>query len=229
MTDFFDTPNDTPKKPAPKAPYSSFKKPYSDNSSFKKPYGDKGNFSGSKKAIREIIIREIYYPFFVFSIEPLPPAIVEKAKVVAALLEETKFTLRTDTVGELAKIFESVLTRKEDYLPWNDFNDKKSKFAFNTESSKILAKLYSPKFDEMKKAVQAFQARNARGILGQNVKSPIHLAIVWSADGAQHIKERTVKSSFIAHPLAIASALRIPIFNLERDDCIDRLNQFLAL
>ncbi len=202
------------------------KEPYT---SFKKPYENKGGFSGGKKAIREIIIREIYYPFFVFSIEPLPEAIKEKALTAAKLLEEAKFTLRTDTVGELAKLFETVITRKEEYLAWNDFNDKKSKFSFNTESSKILAKLYSPKFDEMKKAVQAFQARNARSVLGQNVKSPIHLAIVWSADGAQHIKERTAKSAFISHPLALASALRVPIFNLEQEDCIDRLKQYLAL
>lgn len=228
MTDYFDTIKDTPKAEVTKAPYTSFKKPYSENSAFKKPYGDKGNFNGSKKAIREIIIREIYYPFFVFSIEPLPPAIIEKAKEAATLLEAAHFTLRTDTVGELAKVFEPIMTRKEDYLPWNEFNDKKSKFAFNTESSKILAKLYSPKFDEMKKPVQAFQARNARSVLGQNVKSPIHLAIVWSPDGAQHIKERTAKSAFIAHPLALASALRIPIFNLERQDCIERLKEFLA-
>lgn len=218
MTDFFDTPTPALKTDSSKTPYPSFKK----------PYGDKSNFSGGKRPPKEIIIREIYYPFFVFSTEPLPEAIKEKAKQAALLLEEAKFTLRTDTVGELAKLFESILTRKEEYLPWNEFNDKKSKFAFNTESSKILAKLYSPKFDEMKKAVQAFQARNARSILGQNVKSPIHLAIVWSADGAQHIKERTAKSSFIAHPLALASALRIPIFNLEREDCIERLKQFLV-
>lgn len=229
MSDYYNAPKDTASTEGSKPPYTSFKKPYSGNTSFKKPYENKGGFSGGKKAIREIIIKEIYYPFFVFSIEPVPEEIKEKACTVAKLLEEAKFTLRTDTVGELAKLFETVITRKEEYLPWNDFNDKKSKFSFNTESSKILAKLYSPKFDDMKKAVQAFQARNVRSILGQNVKSPIHLAIVWSADGAQHIKERTVKSAFIAHPLALASALRIPVFNLEREDCVDRLKQFLAL
>lgn len=180
-----------------------------------------------KKPIREIVIHEIYYPFYVFSIEPLPEEIKTKALDVAKILEEHHFTLRTDTVGELAKLFETVLTRKEEYLAWNDFNGKKSKFSFNTESSKNMAKLFSPKFEELKKPIQAFQARNARGILGQNVKSPIHLAIVWSADGAERFRDKTPKSAFISHQLALTSALRIPVFNLERPDCVSRLRSFL--
>lgn len=193
------------------------------------PQGEKKFFKKSSKGpVKEIIIREVYYPFFVFSTEPLPPEIKNKAAEVAHLLEAAHFTLRTDTVGELTKIFEPILTRKEEYLAWKDFNNKTSKFSFNTESSKILAEQFAPRFPEMKKPVQAFMCRNVRAILGQTVKSPIHLAIVWSADGAQHIRERTPQSVFISHPLAIASSLRVPIFNLQRPDCIARLNQFLV-
>jgi hypothetical protein len=196
----------------------------------KNNFYQKSNFSkpsSGKPRIREIIIDEIYRPFFVFAIEPIPDNIIEKAKEAASILNEAGFTLRTDTVSAISKIFELIVTRKEEFLPWNDFNDKKSKFAFNTQSSKILAKMFSPKFDELKKPVQAFQARNARSVLGQNVKSPIHLAILWSPDGAQNIKERTPKSSFISHPLALVSTLRIPVFNLERPDAIQNLKEYL--
>jgi hypothetical protein len=195
----------------------------------KKDYSQNPQQNGLKKKpiIREIVITELYRPFFVFSIEPVPEEILKKAQEAAGMLEENHFTLRTDTVGVLAKEFEKIITRKEEYLPWQDFNNKKSKFHFNTQSAKNMARLFSPKFDELKKPVQAFQSRNARSILGQNVKSPVHLSILWSPDGAQSIKERTPKSSFISHPLAICSAIKIPLFNLQREDCLSRLKEYL--
>jgi len=213
IDDIFDTP--APKKEF--VPYS--KKDYSQNT--------QQNGFKKKPSVREIVITELYRPFFVFSVEPVPEEILKKAQEAAKLLEEKHFTLRTDTVGVLAKEFEKTITRKEEYLPWQDFNDKKSKFHFNTQSAKNMAKLFSPKFDELKKPVQAFQTRNARSILGQNVKSPVHLAILWSPDGAQSIKERTPKSSFISHPLALCSSIRIPLYNLQRQDCLSRLKEYL--
>jgi hypothetical protein len=213
MEDIFDT-------PAPKKAFVPYvKKDYSQNpqqNGFKK-----------KPAIREIVITELYQPFFVFSIEPVPEEILKKAQEAAKLLEEKHFTLRTDTVGSLAKEFEKTITRKEEYLPWQDFNNKKSKFHFNTQSAKNMAKLFSPKFDELKKPVQAFQSRNARSILGQTVKSPAHLAILWTPDCAESIKERTPKSSFVSHPLALCSSIRIPLFNLQKEDCLSRLKEYL--
>ena len=211
MDDFFDAP---------------VKKPYIPY--VKKEYPAKPNTGYQKKPIiREIVITELYKPFFVFSIEPLPAEIIEKAREAATLLEAHHYTLRTDTVGLLAKEFEKVLTRKEDYLPWQDFNEKKSKFHFNTQSSKNMAKLFSPKYEELKKPIQAFQARNARSVLGQNVKSPAHLAILWTPDGAESIKERTQKSSFVSHPLALCSSIKIPLFNLQRENSLTRLKEYL--
>ncbi len=184
-------------------------------------------FNKFVKKEKEPEVAELYRTVGIFANDDISEKGKSRAEEAAKLLEENKFTLRTDTVNSLSNIFESIITRKEIYLPWKGFKDLQSKYYFSSDVSKEVAGMFHGSFENMKDTVKAFLSRNTRIILGNTMKSNVSILIVWSADGIENKNNKTPKTGYILHPINIASKLNIPIFNLENDDAMQRLKSFL--
>ena len=158
-----------------------------------------------------------------------PPNILDKMRSLVVELEQFGYTTRTGGMNGPDEVFESASKNIELVLPWQGFNDKQAKNYFNTKQSMDIARMFHPTFDGLKPAIQAFLAKNARMVLGKDLKSPAMFVICWSEDGAETSREKTAKTGNVGHVIAIANAMRIPVFNFGKHDAEQRLRNYLEL
>jgi hypothetical protein len=190
--------------------------------------GNKGqNFYQSKQ--EEDVETTLYKCFVGTGNKEAPDHVLERMRAITGQLEQFGYTLRTGGMEGPDEIFETASKNPELYLPWKGFNNKESKHTFNTKQSLDIAKLFHPTFEGLKPAIQAFLAKNARMVLGKDLKSPAMFIICWSEDGAENSKEKTAKTGNVGHVIAIASAMKIPVFNFGKPDAEQRLRSFLEL
>lgn len=171
----------------------------------------------------------LYKPYVGTGNKEAPPDIVETMKRLAAELEKAGYLMRCGGMDGPEDIFEKATTKNEIHLPWRGFNEKDSKFTFTPNQAKELAKQFQTGFDGLKPVIQTFLAKNVRMIMGKDLKSPALFMITWSDDGAESLKEKSIKTGNAGHAIAIADALRIPIFNLGKHDAEIRLKRYLKL
>lgn len=169
----------------------------------------------------------VYRPYTVFSNDGYPPEIQAKFERIVKKLEERGFTMRYSALNKIDAVVEPIVTKKELYLPWRGFAEKDSKLNFTIDRAMAVAKMYHPAYDSMKDSVKKFLACNARKLMGDKMVSPSIFALCWTEDGVENVREKTMKTGFSGHPIAIASAVPIPIYNLGKPDAEDRLNFFL--
>jgi hypothetical protein len=172
---------------------------------------------------------EFYKPYVGTGSREIPPAVAEIFKRLAGELEKAGYTLRSGGMQGAEDIFEKATTKSEIHLPWKGFNDKDSKFTFTTNAAKELAAKFHPAWEGLKPFIQTFLAKNVRMIMGKDLKSPALFMILWSEDGAETILEKTARTGDMGHAIAVAHELRIPVFNVQKSDALERLNRYLNL
>ena len=172
---------------------------------------------------------ELYMPYVGTGNQNCPPNIIDAIKRVAEMLEKEGYTMRCGGMEGCEDYFEKATTRHEIHVPWNGFNDKQSKFYFTSNHAKELAGRFQPGYDGLKPVIQTFLAKNVRMIMGKDLKSPAMFMVTWSEDGAETIQEKSIKTGNTGHAIAVASAIKIPVFNLAKPDAESRLKQFLKI
>lgn len=182
-----------------------------------------GNGGGFQKKRPEETDLTLYKPYAIAANPDAPPEILAKFQEIALFLESRDYTARIDGKDGVSAALEKTIKKFEMHLPWRGFGDKESRFYYNTDRAFAVAKMFHPTFDNMKKGIQAFLAGNARLIMGDKMVSPVLFFLCWTEDGAESIKSRTSRTGFTGHPIAIASALGIPVFNLAKPDAQQRL------
>lgn len=170
----------------------------------------------------------LYKPYAFTANNDIPEEVMSRICDIMRDLERRGYTLRTGGMEGPEDTAEKAVEKKEIHLPWKDFNEKKSKFTWTSERAMAVAKMFHPAFDSMKKGVQIFLAKNARLVLGNKVDSPALFLLTWTEDGAESAREKTARTGFSGHPISIASALRIPIFNFGREGSFDRFDHYLS-
>lgn len=190
---------------------------------------NKGGYNGGRFKKQEPEEIALYKPYVGAANKDTPSDVQAKFKLIAAELASHDYTVRTGAMHEVDEIFENVDGKKELHLPWRDFNNKESKLTFNSPLALYVAKLFQPNFDTMKPFLQAFLAKNARLILGKDLKSRAMFVITWSEDGAETIIEKTSKTGNVGHLIAIANAMKVPVFNFGKPDAEKRLRAYLNL
>lgn len=157
-----------------------------------------------------------------------PPEVIQKITAIAKELEAFGFTVRTGGKEGPEQAFEDAVNDKEVHIPWKGFANKQSQFAYTSQHALELAQRYHPTWDGLKLPIQTFLAQNVRTILGKNLQSRAMFVIGWSEDGAETSKEKTAKTGFFGHAIAIAEAMLLPVFNLQRPDAIDRIKKYVG-
>lgn len=170
----------------------------------------------------------MYKAYGVVANPDAPDNILSLIGAIATRLEAMGYTLRTAGGNGLEEAFEKTTETKEVYLPWRNFNNRQSKFTRNMPEANDVVRPFAPSFDTLKPAVQAIIASKAHTVLGKDLKSPIQFLITYTADGCETVGNKTAKTGFSGTSIAIASSMRIPVFNLKNADAVDRLKQYLS-
>ena len=170
---------------------------------------------------------ELYKPYTMVSNREASVSVLGRMTEIAKMLDSKGFTCRIDGAEGASSAVEPVQCRKELMLAWKGFNEKESSFTYTPPEALELAKKFHPTFESAKPAVQTFLARNVRLVMGQTLKSPVRFMVIWTEDGAESVRERTSKTGFAGHLIALASALGVPIFNLQKADAEQRLSVWL--
>lgn len=119
--------------------------------------------------------------------------------------------------------------KKEIYLPWGHFNDNPSPlYHVCPEAMELADEIYGSSFKYLKRPVKLLMARNMYQVTGLNLDTPSDFVICWTPDGCTRASERTRKTGGTGQAIAYASSLKIPVFNLQRDDAEEQLIEFLA-
>lgn len=171
----------------------------------------------------------LYKPYVGTGNKEAPQEVLDKMSQIARELEEFGYTLRSGGLEGPEEVFEKATKVHEIHLPWKGFNNKESKYTFTPKQAHGIAKMFHPSFDTLKPVIQTFLAKNARLVLGKDLKSPALFMICWSEDGAETGKEKTSRTGNVGHAIAIAAAMKIPVFNLGKSDAEARLRAYLEL
>lgn len=157
-----------------------------------------------------------------------PEQLVPVIREMADLLKQNGFTIRTGGMEGFDQLVADNVPGCEFHIPWNNFNKiENATSTFNTDECKEYAKRYLPDWGNLKESHQAFFAKNARLVLGKQVKQPCQIAIVWSEDGVEGPANRTAHSQHAGHIAAICRAMYIPVINISNPNAVQRLRQFL--
>ncbi|MCK9516989.1 MAG: hypothetical protein M0Q87_13270 [Ottowia sp.] len=193
---------------------------------------NKGSFKkgGFKKREEDEGPVALYKPYVGSGNPDTPPHILQKMEDLARELELHGYTLRAGGLDGPETAFENGTSNlKEIHLPWKGFNNKDSPFTFTSNRAKEIASQYHNAYKGLKPAIQTILAKNVRVVTGKDLKSPALFAIVWSEDGAESNREKSMKTGNVGHLIAIADSMRIPIFNLGKSDAEERLRRYLDI
>ncbi len=174
--------------------------------------------------------------------QDVPAEKIEKLTAVLDKLHTQGFTLRSsaDRMNELDKDVSSKFARKEYYLPWKKFapdvdakvekpNDKARRVSCWLRMT-IMRKSDPSVFNDLTGVVRTFISRNTQLILGEDLETPVNFIIVYTPggeEGDQRVDFKTAKNA--SYFIQAANILTIPVFNIQNDDAIDRLEKFLSI
>lgn len=192
-------------------------------------YNKNSNFRGGGGRQQDMSEGTLYKPYVGTGNREAPHDVLERMRAFAVELERFNFILRTGGLEGPDEAMETAVKNPEIFLPWRNFNNKESKLTFNTKQSLDIAKIFHPGFDTLKDSIKAFLAKNARMVLGNNLRSQAMFVICWSEDGAETGRERNPKTGNVGHVIAIANAMKIPVFNFGKHDAEQRLRNYLEL
>lgn len=191
----------------------------------KKDWTGGGNKGGFKK--REEGPAVFYRPAAILCNRDAPPHVVEQMIEVAKKIEATGRQVRLTGLDGPEENIEKSLRAPELYLPWDGFNDKKSKFSYVSDNMLEIIGRFHGNWAGLKPGLQKIISSSARCVLGKNVQSVAVFMVCWSADGAESYREKTQQTGNLSVPLRIATEVGIPVFNLGKQGSLDRLNVYL--
>lgn len=157
-----------------------------------------------------------------------PPDILQLMQRIGKRLEERGFTLRSGGAAGADSAFEAGATsHKEIYLPFAGFNGKTSPFSEASKEAFEVAKLVHPAWQALGETARKLQARNSHQVLGQDLRTPSEFVVCWTPAGEETEAERTRDTGGTGQAIALASRWRVPVFNLQRADALERLKAYL--
>lgn len=208
-------------------------RPRNDNPYRQGPQGQPRNFSNFRGGPRRNGNQEprdftvnppiLCRPYAVLAVKEMSDEIAQRARDIRNLLDANEFTARTNGGDGLPAIFLDA-KYKELILPWRNFAGHESKLTFSSEEAKWFAEKYQgPGFHELKDTIKGILAGNVRILCGQNLKAPAMFLLTNSRDGAEDAQSTSRDTGNAKFAIDIASDLRIPIFNLARQDVKERI------
>lgn len=77
--------------------------------------------------------------------------------------------------------------------------------------------------------MRELHTRNVFQVLGSRAAEPTEFMVCWTPDGAERSSETSKKTGGTGTAIRIADAFGVPVFNLQREDTIQRLEEYLNI
>lgn len=77
--------------------------------------------------------------------------------------------------------------------------------------------------------MKELHTRNVFQVLGSRAAEPTEFMVCWTPDGAERGSETSKKTGGTGTAIRIADAFGVPVFNLQREDAIQRLEEYLDI
>ena len=160
-----------------------------------------------------------------------PAEVLNSMSVVATELATRGWMLRSGHAFGADQAFETgalaVQGDAEIYLPWNGYNDGQhlvdhcinAQALPNWNAAAKMAAAFHPVWDKCTQGAQALHTRNIYQILGYDLRTPVNCVICWTRDGKA--------SGGTGQALRLAEYLEIPVFNLQNEDALTQLADFV--
>ena len=107
--------------------------------------------------------------------------------------------------------------QKEIYLPWERFENNKSKlFPPSAEAVKLASSIH-PVFERLSSKAKLLVARNMHQVLGEHLDSPVEFILCWTPDGCENEDGYSIETGGTGTAIALASRNNIPVYNLSNN------------
>jgi hypothetical protein len=117
--------------------------------------------------------------------------------------------------------------RFELYLPWAGYRHHQvARLDSPTEEAFEHAAKYHPAWERLEPEARALHARNSHIVCGPNLRAPVKFVLCWTPDGS--LDGRGPDCGGTGQALRVAAAYGIPVFNLARDEDMDRVGALLG-
>lgn len=161
-----------------------------------------------------------------------PPEMLERMKSIAKRLAQRGYALRSGAADGADAAFEEgclqVAGKAEIWMPWPGFNNHEDTKFMPSPAHSEMAKSLHPNWDRLTRGPRALHSRNVGQILGADLKTPVDFVVCWTPDGCESEASRNRDTGGTGTAIALASRHGIPVFNLAKEDALDRLKDFLA-
>jgi len=137
-----------------------------------------------------------------------PEDVREAMTIMASILEDNGYTLRTGDARGADAAFRQGVASKENVKAYSvdDVNDKALE----------LGKKYHPAWERVGSYGRKLHARNSFQVLGDDLDDPkpSMFLICWTPDGATSDDERSIDTGGTGQAISIADDFNIPVYNL---------------
>lgn len=148
---------------------------------------------------------------------------------IARRLRASGWTLRSGAARGADSFFETGAgSASQIFVPWPGFDGRPMIWSLPPEARDLAAQLH-PRWMGLSAGAKSLMARNCQQVLGPHLDSPSEFVLCWTPDGCESIHERTSATGGTGLAIALASAIGVPVINMQRDDWRNRLTEFTAL
>lgn len=160
-----------------------------------------------------------------------PADVLELMSALAGKLASENWTLRTGGAkGADQAFFDGAISVRgcaEVYLPWPSYNGH-HEFRLGRPSPRAyeIAAEHHPAWSSCSSGVQALHARNCHQVLGDLLDDPVNFVVCYTPDGS--LTGDTRAAGGTGQALRVASTAAVPVFNLQRADHRDRIEDWVT-
>ena len=161
-----------------------------------------------------------------------PAPILGLCTELASRLAERGYLLRSGHAPGADQAFErGADLQAEVYLPWPKFEEGVGCAAGYLQrgpspGAVTMAAAHHPAWERLGRGARSLHARNCHQILGRDLNDPAAFVVCWTPDGAT--TDPGPSTGGTGQALRIAAAHGIPVFNLARDEDLERVQTFVA-
>lgn len=148
---------------------------------------------------------------------------------MAAALDLQGWVLRSGAAPGADSFFEagSRPSASQIFIPWNGFQGRRVQWPIPLLAYELAAGLH-PGWSRLTSGAKTLMARNCLQVLGPNLDDPSLFVLCWTQDGCEGIAERSRKTGGTGQAIALASAVGVPVINMQRPDWRERLTALLG-
>lgn len=149
-----------------------------------------------------------------------PEEVCKMMSMIAIKLERLGYTLNSGGADGADSAFAREVKKKQIFIPWRGFNNITTPFDTPTEYAKEISRKFHPAYNKLKYAGSLLMARNSHIILGPDCRTPVDFVICWTEGGKE--------IGGTAQGLRIAKHYRIPIYNLAKQEDVEKLSAYIS-